>query len=96
VNNYNNNESKKPIIIAIKKHKKTEQIKAYIDRDKLKEILDGRSLSWLHKKVVEMGVSIEYNAFNTMTLNKVDIKLTYALCISKVLNTTIEELFYLE
>jgi len=74
--------------------KETKKIK--IDRDKLKELLDGRDLKWLHQKVVELGVDVKYTTLLSNIRNEVEWKTIYSYSICKVLNIDFEELFYFE
>lgn len=74
----------------------TVKIKAYCDKEKIEELLDGRPVKWLGERLNEMGIKIEYPALLANMNNKVEWKLTYAMGIAKLFNTTIEKLFILK
>lgn len=80
----------------MKINNKNKQPKAIIDKNKLIILLNGRTLTWLYKQMQNMGINISYNSFYSNLTGRVEIKLIYAMLICRILNCSIENLFYLE
>ena len=67
-----------------------------INRDKLKNILDKKGLSYIdfHAKVIDAyGLDISYKGFMSLLTNRSSWKLLYAYAITDVLNIEIDDIF---
>lgn len=71
-------------------------MKAYCNKEKILQILDGRPISHISTKMQELGFDIQYKTLLAIVNNKNEPKLSYAFGICKVLNAKIEQVFYYE
>lgn len=71
-------------------------MKAYCDKEKIEELLDGRPVKWIVEKINEIGIEIEYKTFIAIFNNRNEWKLTYAMGLCKVFNLKIEDVFLLK
>ena len=71
-------------------------MKAYCDKNKIEQLLARRPLSFLVEEINNMGIKVSYDALNHIVNNRNACKIDYALAMAKILNTTVENIFYLE
>ena len=69
-------------------------MKVVINKEKLNELLDGRSYAWLLEKLNQKGITISDSAFYHILGNRNGCKLLYAFGISEVFNVLIEDIFF--
>jgi len=70
-------------------------LKAKIDRQKIDQLLEGRSIKWLCNQLVKMDIDMNYRALISILNGYSECKITYALGIAKVFEVKVEELFCL-
>jgi len=71
-------------------------MKAYCDKEEIKKQLDSRPLTYLIAEMNKMGINISYDSLGHILAGRNSCKVDYALAMAKILNTTVENLFYLK
>lgn len=71
-------------------------MKVLLNKDRLNELLDGRTYSWLLEKLNSGGINISGSSFYHILGNRNECRLLYAFGIAKLFNTTIEDIFFIE
>jgi len=72
------------------------KLKIILNKDKITELLDGRSYAWLLEKLNKKGIPITESAFYHILGNRSECKLSYAIGIARILNVNIDDLFYFD
>ena len=71
-------------------------MRAYLATKKVKLLLDGRPIKFLSDRMNEMGIKMDYNNFLQLYHNRSNWLLLYGLAVAKILNVSIEDIFYIE
>jgi hypothetical protein len=71
-------------------------MKAFINRDKLNDLLESRRFTWLTSKLKDMGIKVEYKHLMSMVNGNSNIHLSVAMGICKIFNVKVEDLFELK